>query len=588
MEAEREHHILRESSLLTRAANFVLFSATEFVSLSEIRSALPESSLHTADLEVLICADSRFTIREEELDTLVGLDEITREDIALKDIVNKWRDAMCRYLGYANLPLCSLATALPRPPLVDKSIKLIDVLRCDSRFVVHGPGNNVMVSVRRSLEEQEVIKDTWRDDIYAYIKLHMRRFSVSQIGADVPRPAGLLKPTSKLLDVINSDPLQRFDFKFDRKDISHVGIKLNSEDLFQLCEEWRTQIAHYMFTNNAMSLSLSVIGTSVHRPSLLGSTKTLQEILIEDPLHRFKLTGLGLEIRALLVKRKYFAAPAGCVLSDNVETVASHVGSTDSDSNSIASNENWKIVGSRQHTNSTGVVIAAVPIATASVFGGMPKKWSPASMGSKSVAWSTSTMPRDDNRNVTRDVPLKSFLNMTAGNIQENSTFAPPPGFDMTVPSSSPPSWRGFNDDVDGDDYLSSLSSLLDSSRTNGSIGEVANTGSDHICALSAVPQTDTLDLLKVASHQPQAVDVKLLSLDIWLPEVYCGFPPELVRSFVKQFSEEGYICANDLIVANSLNELSFEYLKEEFEGFKKGHFNRLMSSLAEMVVNKK
>jgi hypothetical protein len=62
---------------------------------------------------------------------------------------------------------------------------------------------------------------------------------------------------------------------------------------------------------------------------------------------------------------------------------------------------------------------------------------------------------------------------------------------------------------------------------------------------------------------------------------VFAGFPASLIESFTTQFSDEGFICVNDLIIANSLNQISFDYLKEEY-GFKRGHYNRLMTSLEE------
>jgi hypothetical protein len=79
-------------------------------------------------------------------------------------------------------------------------------------------------------------------------------------------------------------------------------------------------------------------------------------------------------------------------------------------------------------------------------------------------------------------------------------------------------------------------------------------------------------------------VNPKKLMIENWFPLVFEGFPATIIESFVSQFIDEAYICANDLIVAQSLNQLSFECLREEY-GFKKGHYNRLMTSLADLVA---
>ena len=73
--------------------------------------------------------------------------------------------------------------------------------------------------------------------------------------------------------------------------------------------------------------------------------------------------------------------------------------------------------------------------------------------------------------------------------------------------------------------------------------------------------------------------------LDKWLIQQFMGYNMILVNKFIVTFNEEGIVLVKDLVSLFKKKQLTYEYLKSEF-GFKVGHFNRLIDSLNEIIIN--
>lgn len=88
----------------------------------------------------------------------------------------------------------------------------------------------------------------------------------------------------------------------------------------------------------------------------------------------------------------------------------------------------------------------------------------------------------------------------------------------------------------------------------------------------------------------PEASATDLQSADffhLWFHTAFTGFPTPLVESFLEKFAEQGFVTLHDLYLAKSLDQLSFDYLKNEI-GFKMGHYNRLFAALATNTAHNK
>jgi hypothetical protein len=419
----------------------------------------------------------------------------------------------------------------------------------------------------RSTEEMQCIKNTWRSEIYSFLMLQSEKISLSDVGVNCPRPVGL--DTERLSDVLRTDPLNRFQFSVGSKGNSFVQIRLDDEMNSRLCEEWRNRVGHYMHSTNCGTLSFSDIGSLVRRPALL--SEKLKDVLLTDPQHRFQITGDQVK----LVKRAYVAA----------RTRTSSANKCDMSLCSQDTDAGWTMVGSTKH----GPMSHSKHTQSLS----QPKPWTAPSKAamrqpqpSSDALWMDSHAQPPENfaerqeQEGTQeyhsfDCSLQSEHHSTdlcsfAPNSREVvniPSFLGPPGFNTVPPSlsslfvESDASWMN--------ELISQHQERDQQHHDSSAMGSSFVQGHGH--AVSAGITTAT-------------VNPKKLMIENWFPLVFEGFPATIIESFVSQFIDEAYICANDLIVAQSLNQLSFEYLREEY-GFKKGHYNRLMTSLADLIA---
>lgn len=133
----------------------------------------------------------------------------------IHESIEKWKQNISMYLTTqtSSTSMNEIYHRVPAIHVIPKIIKLIDILKYDSenRFYVTGDGNNVKVKFNFKLTDQEIelLQTQWRESISKYLSTQSSAISLSDIGANVNKPFHLPN-TIKLLDTIQSDPLNRF------------------------------------------------------------------------------------------------------------------------------------------------------------------------------------------------------------------------------------------------------------------------------------------------------------------------------------------------------------------------------------------
>ena len=118
------------------------------------------------------------------------------------------------------------------------------------------------------------------------------------LGASIPRPTEIPSDV-KLMDVLVSDPMNRFTLKRKPGNMSMVLVSRNltNHEKESVVEEWLQSILDYLSTIGNRSASLGDIGMMIARPRLLPNSAKLLETLRTDPYDRFEVTGMGNDLR---------------------------------------------------------------------------------------------------------------------------------------------------------------------------------------------------------------------------------------------------------------------------------------------------
>eukprot|EP00602_Paraphysomonas_sp_CaronLab_P001198 CAMPEP_0185019224 /NCGR_PEP_ID=MMETSP1103-20130426/1857_1 /TAXON_ID=36769 /ORGANISM="Paraphysomonas bandaiensis, Strain Caron Lab Isolate" /LENGTH=263 /DNA_ID=CAMNT_0027549425 /DNA_START=1239 /DNA_END=2030 /DNA_ORIENTATION=- len=96
---------------------------------------------------------------------------------------------------------------------------------------------------------------------------------------------------------------------------------------------------------------------------------------------------------------------------------------------------------------------------------------------------------------------------------------------------------------------------------------------------LAAIPEH--ANVTEATSPKMHADDIRHVALATWLPDVFQGYPEDLVHGFIMSIVDEGFLCVQDLISAHDMGDLSFEYLSTL--GFKRGHYTRLTARINDL-----
>jgi len=154
---------------------------------------------------------------------------------------------------------------------------------------------------QQQLEEERLRKDILRylvnssNGTYHY-SADLRAIAYDVVG--VPRhstpPGDLQQTLQSLLNVLHADPQKRFLISGDGDNIivKRCFVRGDEEEISDLVEEWRLQIAHFLL-DCKRSVGLSDIGSSVPRPARIPSSVKLIFIMKTDPMNRFLIKGEG-------------------------------------------------------------------------------------------------------------------------------------------------------------------------------------------------------------------------------------------------------------------------------------------------------
>ena len=182
-----------------------------------------------------------------------------------------------------------------------------------------------MYSSQFEIIKAEVLPDNYDGDyenlwcvkIFNYIFSCKRPVLPSDITKYIPRPDGL-DPNLDMLSILKSDPKRRFAFSKTSKGCPVVSLRISEEDKGRICDEWRSAIFDYLkaqVEKSGNGVLMSKIGKVVPRPWLLARPLTMQDVLRDDPLGRFKLEGTGDDVKIYIPENNF--TPATNLMQSN-------------------------------------------------------------------------------------------------------------------------------------------------------------------------------------------------------------------------------------------------------------------------------
>lgn len=616
-----------------RIADYILCSAQPYIRYNSIVDCCPSSnSAEGAENfrnSLKFDPYDRFCYIEEDGDMLIGLKNLTEDDVRIQGEVEWWRSCIAQYLerlGTA-VELGRIASFVERPIEVPRNIRLKDIINSDStnRFLIAGPPDRLMISRKVNPDEIEESKEIWRRRILDFLYIQPRDINLTTIGSNVPRPPNLGGKGIKLHEVLNEDPEERFHLIYKGPTDTIVRIKLSDAQREWLHERWRVKAANCL-TEQQRSLSLTELGSAVKRPSVhLGST-SLRAVLMEDPKCRFILSGYADSIRVRLstvtnVARSNHSVPAepevapgwNQVTKKSVTkspTTLSHTSSSHTTPNKARTKS--------KHKQTTEAELELLERWNAKPSPTSIAETSPPNRSHSGTSADTSTLSAGSGFSETTFEAVShgsswDWKSPLEGLFPEQ---APPGNASATASSTAPAVSSRYQPNVTyKEKLLPSTSKVI--SRPHGASEESTEPlgGGGYVRARPRgppVPPTPLESALQLSVLSPyaavysptgrsQQVDKRsapsrsprtsaaaiaaeqLTPLEAWLPNVLMGFPQELVEASVQHLHSEGFMTVKDLSVARALGQLSPEFLDRM--GLKLGHANRIFSSLPVLSV---
>lgn len=190
------------------------------VSLSELSSlvARPAGVPSSVKLIEVLKSDpaNRFILANDDVGGIkiqYNYANLTSEQItSLKD---QWRENVSRFLSNysTSLSIQDISTYVSRPPYLDESITLYDILKSDQNgcFAISGELPNIRVRRVYRVDDPAIAQfvEDWRTAVANFLASQSVSVSLSDIGSSIARPSNL--PASvKLIDVLRADSQQRF------------------------------------------------------------------------------------------------------------------------------------------------------------------------------------------------------------------------------------------------------------------------------------------------------------------------------------------------------------------------------------------
>jgi hypothetical protein len=230
------------------------------------------------------------------------------EDGAISQLQDAWRNEIARYLStqFTTASLSDIAVTVKRPVGLPSQTSLATLLQDDplQRFAISGEGTSMRARRIFRVDDEEIREyvEEWRNSLAEYLSMQSATVGLSDIGSNVARPSKL--PTSvKLIDVLKSDEQNRFNVSGEGNSIrAKFNFNLNEGQIAAYVEQWREQISRFLSTQST-TVGLSDIGSHVQRPFCLQNSFKLLDILQNDPLDRFAVSGDGSGMRARRIFR---------------------------------------------------------------------------------------------------------------------------------------------------------------------------------------------------------------------------------------------------------------------------------------------
>jgi hypothetical protein len=592
-----------------RIADFILCSQQPYVRYSSMQDCLPASEDRDAFRDALRNDPyDRFCCIENLDDMLIGLKNITEDDARLQADVEWWRSSILQYLERIKVPveLGRIASLVERPAEIPRNIRLKDIINSDpgNRFTIQGAPDRLMLSKRISPDEIEESKEIWRKRIHDFLYMQLKDLTLTTLGSSVARPSNLGGGKTKLLELLQSDPEERFHLIYRSTTETIVRVKLTDAQREWLHEKWRLKAANCLLEQKR-TMSLTDLGASVKRPSVhLGSASSLRTVLLEDPQSRFILSGQGDNIRVRISadaelgttrrSRSHSSASAD-PLEWNHVTRRTTRGTAAAGSTSVSTSAN-KSGRVRQHRTTEAELDAVSARQTRwNVKQGSAERSASEPTRQAVMASPTTTEMSGEGTSAATDSPDATF------NAHGSSWEWRNPLEDLHVraslfsssetPHSTAPSARRS---------ATALPTL-----SNGLGAAVRPSYRDKLLpptvqkAISRPTATSSISKGKGSSLSPDAAEYtpgaglsgsqaginssgavgeSSRRTEEWLPSVLVGFEPELVRGFAGRMQAEGFLCVRDLVMARALGQLTTDYLSAM--GFKIGHCNRIFAAL--------
>jgi hypothetical protein len=342
-----------------------------------------------------------------------------------------------------------------------------------------------------------------------------------------------------LSDILAKDRLERFVISPDLS----VSLAFNDQLAERFAEEWRNSVYKYFAINPHKTVDLSDLGALVPRPRWLfvGRKLGLQAVLTSDPSHRFILSGRVNHVTVRIAQQKGNSKNVQASPLPNQPTAVG----------------DWVRRTNTSNTSSTvvpGVSFAATLKAP--------------TVSNAPVSSMVSSLEITD-RQQEDDIQSKEF-DFDLDDDGEFSTSSLARSLGSKSPMSTSPlvgtGLLGRSPDMISDFAQSSVPLFGFTSSTVGPPGM----GPSSLGASGTSPSTAPL--------RAKETDHSQVAIKFWFPVIFFGFDPSIIEDFVNKFREEGFVSAQDLLVAKASGQLATGYL--ESLGLKLGHQNRLMKSL--------
>lgn len=604
MEETLNNHSIEQA--LVRVSYFILSSARKDVKFEEIIDCF-SSTLSEQIIKVSLRTDphNRFIItgsEAEDGDFIIQLARITDGERAIQDGMERWRSTIALFFDQNPSPaeLGRITSFVQRPSVVPRDVKIKDVLRTDplNRFRIYGESNCLYVARVLSPLEDDHYREIWRLRIIEFIVAQERRVSLSLIGSNTTKPFQL-GGKAKLIEVLRTDPFNRFSLSSVTSNSEIlVGLIPTDENVRIFCEKWRFQIAKYLVTEQK-SVYLTELGTKCSRPGLLPRGISLQEVLAEDPLHRFKIVGTLNRIKVKLVNKHGGHSQSKSFLdnsthsmqstgSNSSKTEGGSDSSCDGMNNAGTSPTNFNILESMglfappRRSNSLSDFKADDDDVSSSIFNNFypQKEMMPSNNLYSQVPINHSGIPRGgeswspfslENQSQTF---IDTGISLTRNVDSSFESIGAPPGLGY-------PRSQVWPKDSSALTHIFNVLGGNNGTCTSETSEEESSLPAREVCANTGPSAGTSLERNGDKYWSP----TKHVWLQDWLPVIFEGFPDSMIDSFCANLTAEGFASVQDLIVANAMGQLTFEFLKDY--GFKIGHYNRLVTNITSFEDSK-